>query len=170
MALLEPIFDELNRAQVRYLVVGGVATVLHGHARLTADVDLIVNLEPAEARKAIGALLGLGFRPRAPVDPFAFADPAARATWIEEKGMRVFSLWDPANPMRELDLFVEHPLPFEELWARSEVISLAATTVRVASIADLVALKRIAGRPQDLSDIAALEEIVRRKGGGDAGR
>ena len=39
MSLFEPIFEALNRQNVRYVVVGGVAVVLHGHARLTADLD-----------------------------------------------------------------------------------------------------------------------------------
>ena len=107
MSLFEPIFEALNRAQVRYVVVGGFATVLHGHARLTADIDLVIDLSPAEVRKALDTLTGLGFRPRAPIEPLAFADPATRHQWIREKGMRVFSMWDPANPMREVDLFVE---------------------------------------------------------------
>ncbi|OGR91725.1 MAG: hypothetical protein A2V88_09150 [Elusimicrobia bacterium RBG_16_66_12] len=51
MALFEPIFDALNRAGVRYVVVGGLATVLHGYARLTVGIDLIVDLAPDEARK-----------------------------------------------------------------------------------------------------------------------
>ena len=77
--------------------------------------------------------------------------------------MRVFSMWDPANPMREVDLFVEHPIPFDELWNRSEIINLSHTVVRIASIPDLIRLKRLAGRPQDLADIEALEIILRRK-------
>ncbi|MBI4254944.1 MAG: hypothetical protein HY616_07705, partial [Candidatus Rokubacteria bacterium] len=113
VSLFEPIFEALNRAQVRYVVVGGLATVLHGHARLTADIDLVVDLSPAEVRKALDTLTGLGFRPRAPVEPLAFADPAIRHQWIHDKGMRVFSMWDPANPMREVDLFVEHPIDFD---------------------------------------------------------
>lgn len=40
----------LNATGVRYLVVGGVAVVLHGHLRTTADLDLVVSLEPAWAR------------------------------------------------------------------------------------------------------------------------
>ncbi len=161
--LLEPIFGALNSAGVRYVVVGGLATVLHGYARLTADVDVVVDLEPEEARKAIAALAGLGFRPRAPVNATDFADPDMRASWIRDKGMRVFSMQDPKQPMREVDLFVEHLVPFEGLWTRSEVITLATTTVRVASIPDLIALKRVANRPQDLEDIAALEAILRRR-------
>ena len=77
--------------------------------------------------------------------------------------MRVFSLWDPATPMREVDLFVEHPIPFSELWARSEMVALGTTNARVASIADLIALKRLANRPVDLQDIEALTAIAERK-------
>lgn len=169
MALFEPLFDALNRAPVRYVVVGGFATVLHGHARLTADVDLVIDLSPEGARRAIETLTGLGFRPRAPVEPLAFTDPAIRRQWVLEKGMRVFSMWDPANPMREVDLFAENPIDFEALWERSELIQLSQTVVRVASIADLIQLKRLAGRPQDLADIEALEMILRRKEGRGAG-
>lgn len=159
VALFEPTLQALNAASVRYVVVGGLATVLHGSPRLTADIDLVIDLAPAEARRAVEVLVRLGFRARAPVDPFDFADPAIRAGWIRDKGMRVFSLWDPAQPMREVDLFVEHPIPFEELWRRAETITLDTTIARIASIHDLIALKRIAGRPHDLSDIEALEAI-----------
>ena len=41
MPLYEPLFRTLNASGARYVVVGGVATVLHGYARLTADIDLI---------------------------------------------------------------------------------------------------------------------------------
>ena len=69
---------------------------------------------------------------------------------------------------REVDLFAEHPIDFNELWNRSEVIELTRTVVRIASIPDLIYLKRLAGRPQDLADIEALEAILRRKGRADA--
>lgn len=164
MRLFEPVFAALNQAQARYVVVGGLAVVLHGVPRLTADVDLAVDLAPEEARKAIAALVGLGFKARAPVDPLDFADPSTRLGWVRDKGMRVFSLWDPDDPMREVDLFVEHPVAFDELWARAETMSLGATSVRVASIPDIIALKRLAGRPQDYADIEALEVISRAKG------
>jgi hypothetical protein len=45
MPLFEPILAALERKNVRYVIVGGVATVLHGYARLTADLDLSIDLE-----------------------------------------------------------------------------------------------------------------------------
>ena len=163
MALFEPIFDALNRAGVRYVVVGGVAVVLHGHPRLTADLDLAVDLSPTAARRAIDALTGLGLRPRAPVEASGFADPDTRARWAAERGMRVFSLQDPDDPLRVVDLFVENPIDFEELWSGSEVVALSGTTARVASIPDLIRLKRLAGRPEDALDVEALEAILERR-------
>jgi len=164
VALFEPIFAALNDNHVRYVVVGGLATVLHGFARLTADIDLIVDLAPDEARRAVTTLVGLGFRPRVPVDVLDYADPEIRRRWIDEKGMRVLSLWDPAQPMRELDLFVDPPIDFALLWGHSEIVHIRGALVRIASIPDLIAMKRLAGRPEDLIDIRALEEIQQRKG------
>jgi len=159
VTLFEPIFAALERAGVRYVTVGGVAVVLHGHARLTADLDLIVDLAPQAAANALDALTSIGFRPRLPVEVDGFADPAVRERWINQQGMTVFSMWDPDDPLRSVDLFVEQPIDFEELWARSVVVDIDGTPVRVVSIEDLIRLKRIAGRPVDLEDVAALEEI-----------
>lgn len=100
MSVYEPIFKILNAADVQYVVVGGVATPLHGYARLTADVDLAVDLAPQEALKSIRALVGNGFRPQVPVSAEMFADPEVREGWLQEKHMRAFSLVDPTNPMR----------------------------------------------------------------------
>jgi len=164
VAFFEPIFAALNQAGVRYVVVAGLATVLHGFARLTADIDLVVDLSPNEARKAIETLSALGFVPRAPVDPLGFADPALRAMWIEEKGMAVFTMVDRANPMRSIDLFVKPPIPFDHLWGRADMVRLVKTSVRIAAITDLIEMKRAVGRPQDVIDVEALEQIRRRKG------
>ena len=94
MALFEPLFKALNDAGVRYVVVGGLAVVLHGHARLTVDVDLVVDLDEGQALRAIDALVRLGLHPRVPVNPRDFADRSIREAWIRERGMQVFSMFD----------------------------------------------------------------------------
>jgi hypothetical protein len=149
----------LETAKVRYLVVGGVAVVLHGHLRTTADLDLVVELVPENARRAIAALLTLGFRPKAPVPAEAFADEGARRSWIDEKGMTVFSLWSERLPGIEVDLFVQEPFPFAEAYARAARVQLDTITTTVASIPDLVTLKLASGRPVDLADVEALKAI-----------
>ena len=78
--------------------------------------------------------------------------------------MRVFSLWAPKNPMLEVDLFVESPVPFLDLWDRSVLVEVGDMSIRIASIKDLIALKRVAGRALDLEDIAALTSIANTRG------
>ncbi len=143
------------------MVVGGLATVLHGYARLTVDIDLMVDLSPEQSLRVIETLVGLGFQPQAPVKPQDFASREIRTRWIKEKGMQVFSMVDRANPIRVVDLFVEHPISFEDLWSRAVEIQLGTTSVHVAAIDDLIRLKRLSNRPQDRTDIEKLQEIQR---------
>jgi hypothetical protein len=159
MALFEPIFAALDAAQARYVVVGGVAVVLQGFPRLTADLDLVIDLEPGACRRAVTALVDLGLEPRAPVPAHQFAEPDRRRQWIEEKGMEVFSLYDPSSPLLTVDLFVRSPLPFEELWGQADVVRIGNIDIRVASIPHLLAMKRRVGRPQDREDVRQLEAI-----------
>lgn len=162
---IEQVLAALNAEKVRYLVVGGVAVVLHGHLRTTADLDLVVELAPDNARRAIVAIAGLGFRPRAPVPAEQFMDPAARRAWVEQKGLTVFSLWSDRLPEVEVDLFVEEPFDFEEVYARAVHVPLDTITATVVSLEDLVAMKRATGRPIDLADIEALRAIAAGEGG-----
>lgn len=154
------ILEALDAAGVRYVVVGGVAVVLHGHLRFTADLDLIIALERENVRATLDTLKALGFQPRAPVAAELFADPETRACWVRDKGLTVFSLWSSRFPGTDVDLFAEEPIPFADLSARAKRVSLPPMSVPVASIPDLVTLKRAAGRPMDLEDIAALERIA----------
>lgn len=159
MALYLPLFRSLNDSGARYVVVGGLATVLHGYPRFTADVDLIIDLEPSAIAGAMQALEKLGLRPRLPVPAQEFADPAKRERWMREKGMEVFSFFHPQNPMLSVDVFVHHPIPFETLYRGSKCVDIGGATIRICGIEQLIELKRRAGRAQDLDDIAHLERI-----------
>ena len=157
--MFEAVFSALNARGVRYLIAGGVAVILHGHVRLTLDLDLLVDLDREQARGAVEALTGLGLVPRAPVDPLAFADPEARASWIRDRGMQVLTMQDPEDPTLVVDLFVDPPADFEQLWTRAQDVDLETTAVKVVSLDDLLAMKRQAGRPKDLLDVSELERI-----------
>ena len=141
---LERIFAALEASGARYLVVGGVAVLLHGHLRFTADLDLALALDPENVESALAALEELGYRPRAPVALRAFANPL---------------------PGTEIDLFVEDPLPFESAWPRRLRADLGGLAVNVVGLADLIEMKRRVGRPQDVEDVRQLEGIAREIGG-----
>ena len=155
------LFKALEAAGVRYVIVGGLATVLHGYARFTADVDLVIDLQKSEAEKAVRALVDLGLKPRLPVDPIQFADPVVREVWRTEKNMEVFSFFDPLNPVVTVDLFVYEPVPWPELVLRARRMDIGGIRVPVCSIDDLIGLKMKAARPRDLDDIEHLREIQR---------
>jgi hypothetical protein len=158
------IFVALGSVDARYVVVGGFAVIMHGYFRGTADLDLVVELATPNCARALGALADIGMRPKLPVDIAQFADPAIRADWYENRNMLVFQLWDPQNDRRSVDVFVQEPIPFEQMWADAVVKDFDGVKVRIASIAHLIAMKTVAGRPRDLNDIAELTKIANRIG------
>jgi predicted nucleotidyltransferase len=157
---IEAVLAALNAAGVRYLVVGGVAVVLHGHLRTTADLDLVVQLSPDNAQRTVRSLSTLGYRPRAPVSAEEFADAAIRESWLREKGLTVFGLWSDRFPGLEVDLFVVEPFDFDAAYLRSVRVTLDTTTATVVALSDLIALKEAAGRPVDLADLEALQRLA----------
>ncbi len=160
---VQAIICGLNDAGVRYLIAGGLAVVAHGYGRFTADVDLILDLEAANVRKALRALAALGYRPRAPVRLEDSGDPNVRAKWIQ-KGMTVFSMDSPAHPATEIDFFVELPLDFDKAHRSALKLEMTAGIMALfVGFDDLVALKQKAGRPLDLTDLEQLRLINERK-------
>lgn len=155
----------LADAKVRFLVVGGVAVVLLGYPRMTADLDLVLDLASDNASAALDVFARIGFRPRPPVPLRDFADPAIRRSWIDEKGLTVFSLWSPDAPGTEVDLFVEEPFDFASAYARAEFVQLEGRQVPVVSLEDLIELKQKAGRAKDLEDVTQLQGVLRRREG-----
>lgn len=150
----------LNGSGARYLVAGGLAVVAHGYIRLTADVDIIMDLDDPRLAAALEALSRLGYKPRAPVALKGFADASLRARWIEEKGMTVFSLSSPRHPATEVDLFVSCPLDFPSAYVRASRQEVSPGVEAVfLGLDDLLRLKKDAGRPKDLDDIAQLNKI-----------
>jgi hypothetical protein len=157
---VEAIVRGLNEAGVRYLIAGGLAVVAHGYQRMTADVDLILDLDEANLTRAIGVFKSLSYTPRAPVSIEQFADPVARQNWVRDKGMTVFSMFSDRHPQTEVDLFVQAPLDFEKAYQNAARQQLENGLEAVfVGFDDLLYLKRRAGRPRDLDDIRTLEEL-----------
>ena len=155
----EEIFRELNKKGVRYLVVGGMAVVLHGIVRLTADLDLMVDLKKENLLKLISAMEGLGYKPRLPVKAQDFAEAEKRKEWIEEKNMEVFSFFDPKMPLHLVDILVRCPIDFDGAYNRRKTVEAGGIRIPVVSLGDLKELKGISGREQDLADLESIDEL-----------
>jgi hypothetical protein len=154
------IFAALNEGHVDYVVVGGLAVILHGYLRATADLDLAIGLSPGNAKRGMQALASIGLQPRLPVSTDDFADANQREEWRTHRNMRVFPMWDPANPLRSVDVFIDEPIPFDALFAHAVTKDIEGTPVRIASIPHLIDMKQRAGRPRDLDDIDKLQQLL----------
>lgn len=155
------VFKALNKAKVKYVVVGGTAVILHGYPRFTKDLDLIVFLEDRNLEKLFDTLQSIGFIPKVPVTKEQFKDRKQRALWKKEKGMIVFSFVERKPPFKLIDMFVDEPFPFDEIYKKRVSIKAGGIIVPVINIDQLKKLKKLAGRPQDLIDFVQLEAIQR---------
>ncbi len=161
LASLEAIAHALNDANARYLVVGGLAVAAHGYGRATFDVDLVVQLQPDNVRRAMEALGLLGYKPLAPVPASDFADPQTRETWIRDKRMVVFQLHSEEHRDTRIDLFVMEPFDFDQEYDRALVASLApGLQLRFVRIETLIRMKETAGREKDKEDARQLKKLL----------
>lgn len=151
----------LSAAGVDFVIIGGVAARLHGSTRLTHDIDIVPSLTPDSWKRTIDVLWDNGGRPRIPETKETIRDVKNIRTWMSDKGMLALSFRSD-DGLVEVDLVVSESTRFDELKQRALRVDLDGHAYFVASLSDLLAMKRAAARPQDLLDIAELEEIARR--------
>jgi hypothetical protein len=151
LASFEAIVEALNRAEVRFIVVGGIAVIAHGYGRNTEAVDLVIRLEPTAISNVFAALQKLGYQPRVPITATQFADADLRAEWIRDKGMRVLTFHSDLHRETPVDVFISEPFDFEQEYesALAQEIALGLP-IRIVRLEALLRMKTAAGRSQDL--------------------
>jgi len=157
------ILNQLHDRHVDFVIVGGVAAALHGGSRVTFDLDIVPSLSPSSWQAAVDLLWSLGARPRIPEPIERIRDVAQVRQWQHEKGMLALN-FRTSDGRVEVDLLVSESERFDDLRARAIRVTLDERTFHVASIDDLIDMKQRAGRPQDLLDIAQLQDIQKRGG------
>ena len=155
--LLQALSDE----HVQYVLVGGLAVQLHGFLRSTFDIDLVLAMHDENLVRFIALARRCGLVPANPVPLDALRNTALIEQWYREKGMLTFSLREPQIGGSVVDVLVRSAVPYERLIANAVAGELFGRKVWIASIDDLLVMKRTANRPRDLLDIAALEKIKR---------
>ena len=157
---VEAIVKALNTAKVEYLIVGGLAVGAHGYDRLTADVDLVIGLQPQNITRGLRALLAAGWKMSIPVTVEDFADPKLRESWRKEKDMVVLKLWSDVHSRTPVDVFVYEPFDFKKELCRAKWERVTGKTrAPIVCYKTLLAMKKTAGRDKDLLDIKALKKL-----------
>ncbi len=155
------LLQSLADGQVQYVLVGGLAVQLHGFLRATFDIDLVLAMNDANLVRFITVANTYGLQPGIPVPIESLRNAAQIDQWHREKGMLAFSLREPQMGGSVIDVLVRPDVAFERLMASAVKGNLFGRQVFIASIDDLLEMKRIANRPKDRLDIEALEKIKR---------
>lgn len=139
---LVDVFASFERRSVNYIVIGGIAAVLHGVPRATFDLDLLIEATPENACLLLAALDEAGFATASLTSP---DDLLAHEITIFQDRVRI-------------DVQTSTPgLSFEWAWPRRVEMSYQGQKFNVVSKEDLIASKRGAGRAKDLEDVRLLE-------------
>ena len=148
---VERIFATLNAHRVEYVVVGGIAVQVHGHVRMTNDLDLIPAPTPRNLERLAAALTELDAH---------VLNPGSEHLLIDAQMLPRATLWQFSTRHGDIDVLHDAPgsAPFPQLRERALVIAPGEHPIPIAGRDDLIRMKRASGRPTDLADIAALTE------------
>jgi hypothetical protein len=156
------LFEVLAAHDVDFIVIGGMAAVLHGSPTVTVAADVVPSLEPANLQRLSAALTDLDARIRTPDDPEGIEfspHPALLAS---------VSILNLTTRCGDLDLtFTPAAIGgYDEIASTSERFDLETVVVCVARLDDIIESKRAADRPKDravLPILEALREELKRK-------
>lgn len=158
---IRELVEALDLHGVEYAVVGGVAVNLHGVPRMTYDVDIVIATDTATLLACSRAMASLQLVARLPLRLEDLSDPAERDRLERERNLIALTFTDSANPLREVDVLIGPSAEPDRVARGALTVDAGAFRVRIASLDDLISMKRRAGRPQDLADLAHLERIAR---------
>ncbi len=136
----------LVRAEVDFVVIGGVAVVIQASPRFTRDLDISYSTDTANLERLGALLVALDARDDVPFTP--------NARTLRQAQMLTLTTRDG-----DLDLLVDPPGSpgYPALRRHADIVDLDGDPVRIASLEDLIEMKRRVGRPQDEIDIESLE-------------
>ena len=151
--MLYPDFLELlhvfEKHKVAYAVIGGYAVGIHAEPRYTKDLDILITANKINAKAVLKALTEFG----APVSNLSIEELSAPGL------LYVFGI----SPLRVDILNRIKGVDASLIIKRAEKIKIEDTVLRVVALKDLIKLKKLAGRSQDLADIEKLKAAVKRK-------
>ncbi len=142
-----------DKANIPYAIVGGYAVALHGAMRGTIHIDIVIHWTLQNLKSAEKILNQMGLVSLLPLDAndlYHF-----REEYIKKRNLVAWNFYDPKNPINQIDLIITYDLKKWDI----KVIETSLGKIKIVGIKSLIAMKKAAGRPQDLEDIKALERL-----------
>ena len=139
------LLELLNRHEVKYLLIGGYAVGLHGHARTTNDIDIAVADDEANVAKVANALEEFGFNAR----------EAAVQLFSKPRSLVIMGV----EPMAIDILNYIDGTTFDTAYGRRKSVRVEDIDVSLIGLEDLLLNKRYVGRLKDLADVEYLERV-----------
>lgn len=156
--LLKGLFDE----NVRYMLCGGLAVNIYGIPRMTADIDIILDFERNNFCQFEKVLTKLNYQKILPVQLYDLLDEKKRKELKDTKNLIAFSFYNTAASYMNLDILIDIPIPFLEMWKNKTERQLDNFKVYLVSIEHLIEMKAHSDRIQDKQDIIHLTKLLKK--------
>lgn len=153
VTFVEKICRALEDAGVRFALVGGYAVALHGAPRGTIDVDVALHWTQQDLVRAEAALKDIGLASSLPVT--ARDVYGRRDEYIQSRNLVAWNFRNPDAPLEQVDIIINYDLKGKS----TKAVEMPQTIIPVLSVDDLIEMKRLSGREQDIEDAAALEKL-----------
>lgn len=150
---------DLSKSNVRYVICGGLAINIYGIPRMTADIDIILDLEIVNIKAFLQILKVYGYIQSIPLNLEDLIDVEVKKKLIKENNLVAYSFFSNIKNVTILDVLVDVPISFEDLWSNRSKRLIKNGEIYLASIDHLIELKKYAGRLQDQKDIEALLKL-----------
>ncbi len=159
IASLEAVLGVMKQHDVRCILIGGWAAILHGSPRFTNDVDLLYARSPENVGRLVAAL--------APHKPYLRGAPPGLPFRWDEATIRAGLNFTLTTDLGDIDLLgeVTGGGTYEQIYPFTQEITAFGITFRVVTLERLIELKRAAGRPRDLQVIAELQALLEERRG-----
>jgi len=151
--MFEEIIAALVRADVRFVVIGGVAATIQGSARFTNDIDICYDTAPDNVERLVKLLAGWNAYLRGVERGLPFV--------MDSKAFRITPVMTLTTDVGDIDVLdvVSGVGDFAAVLKASEVVEIGDVEFRSLELDALIASKRASGRPKDVEQLIELEAI-----------
>lgn len=158
--IYEEVFRALYQKEVRYLICGGLAVNIYGIPRMTADIDILLDFEEKNLKNFSQIIKKSDYSSLIPISIESLSSGDERKRLLEEKNLVAYSYYSTIVGRMNLDVLVNVPFSFDEMWAAREIRPMDDFEIYLVSVDHLIKMKEFSNRVQDQQDIFLLSKMI----------